>query len=36
MYKRIQIAIQDLKAAVHPFDITSSMTDTADALSSTI
>jgi hypothetical protein len=36
MYKRILVAIADLKAAVHPFDMTSSMTETADALSSTV
>lgn len=36
MYKRILAAISDLKAAVHPFDVTSSMTETADALSRTV
>lgn len=36
MYKRILAAIADLKAAVHPLDVTSSMTETADALSSTV
>lgn len=36
MYKRIVAAIADLKAAVHPLDVTSSMTETADALSSTV
>jgi hypothetical protein len=36
MYKRILAAIADLKAAVHPLDVTSSMTETSDALSSTV
>jgi serine/threonine protein kinase len=36
LYRRIRAAVADLKAAVHPLDVTSSMTETADALSSTV